>query len=149
MITPTTLHPPPTLPSLTASHTSINITTLKILRIERDYSKGDGITQFCTDYPNALQGKITLAQYEHTINTINTLLLHAERLSWLGALYNLLEILTLYLLPLCVSSHYQKTIHRLLAFINKENRQVYQDHRLLIGNPVKTAFLYIEIQIFD
>ncbi|CAO3642413.1 unnamed protein product [Cunninghamella echinulata] len=42
------------------SHVSIDIkqqVPLKAIRIERDYSKGDGITQFSTNYPLSLEGK--------------------------------------------------------------------------------------------
>ncbi|ORZ08889.1 hypothetical protein BCR42DRAFT_335261 [Absidia repens] len=67
----------------------------------------------------------------------------AERLSWKGVLYNTMEILTIYLLPLFLSSHYHKTIHELLAFIDQENKTVYEKYQLLIRNPVKTAFLFV------
>ncbi|CAO3597608.1 unnamed protein product [Absidia cylindrospora] len=99
--------------------------------------------------PISLQGKITPEQFEHTITTIKTMLESAERLSWSGVLYNTLEILTIYLWPLFFNSHYHKMIHQLLAFIDKENREVYQQQKLSICNPVKAAFLFIEIQVFD
>ncbi|KAI9306029.1 Golgin subfamily A member 7/ERF4 family-domain-containing protein [Cunninghamella echinulata] len=134
------------------SHVSIDIkqqVPLKAIRIERDYSKGDGITQFSTEYPLSLEGKITLEQFRHTVNTINKLLYSAERLSWSAFFFNMMEILTIYLWPIFFSSHYQKTIYELLDFIDKENKQVYQKEQLLICNPVKTAFLFLEIQVFD
>ncbi|KAI8330498.1 Golgin subfamily A member 7/ERF4 family-domain-containing protein [Chlamydoabsidia padenii] len=136
----------------TMAHTSIDLTrqvSSKAIRIERDYSKGDGITKFCTDLPTSLEGKITSDQFKHTITTINAMLESAERLSWSGVFYNMMEILTIYIWPLFFSSHYHKTIHKLLHFIDQENTQVYQKQRLSICNPVKTAFLFIEIQIFD
>ncbi|KAI8066384.1 Golgin subfamily A member 7/ERF4 family-domain-containing protein [Gongronella butleri] len=121
----------------------------KAVRIERDYSKGDGITQFCTEMPMALDGKVTPEQFKHTIHTINALLLSAEKLSWSGVMYNMMEILTIYLWPLLFDSHYQKTIHALLDFIDKENQDVYHKQQLSIRNPVKTAFLFLEIQVFE
>ncbi|KAI8098709.1 Golgin subfamily A member 7/ERF4 family-domain-containing protein [Halteromyces radiatus] len=130
------------------SHTSIDIThqvPTKTVRIERDYSKGDGITQFCTELPLALEGKITSEQFSHTINTINALLNSAERLTWSGVFYNMMEIATIYLWPIFFNSHYQKTIHKLLKFIEQENHQVYHQQRLSIRNPVKTAFLFVSI----
>ncbi|CAO3600701.1 unnamed protein product [Absidia cylindrospora] len=136
------VHPKPH----TAIHIAQQDATTKAIRIERDYSEGNGITKFCTDIPKALEGKITVEQYYHTIKTINTMLDSAERLSWKGVLYNMMEILTIYLLPLFLSSHYHKTIHDLLVFIDQENKTVYEKHRLRIRNPVKTAFLFIEIQ---
>ncbi|ORZ13683.1 Golgin subfamily A member 7/ERF4 family-domain-containing protein [Absidia repens] len=99
--------------------------------------------------PISLQGKITSEQFVHTITTINTMLESAERLSWSGVLYNTMEILTIYLWPLFFNSHYHKMIHQLLAFIDKENNEVYQKQKLSICNPVKAAFLFIEIQVFD
>ncbi|CAO3611750.1 unnamed protein product [Cunninghamella blakesleeana] len=128
------------------SHVEIDIrqqVPLKAIRIERDYSKGDGITQFSTEYPLSLEGKITLEQFRHTVNTINQLLYSAERLSWTAFLYNMMEILTIYLWPIFFASHYQKTIYKLLDFIDNENKQVYQKQQLLICNPVKTAFLFV------
>jgi hypothetical protein len=59
-------HTPPTTtvikstpPAIT--HTSIDLTqqvSSKAIRVERDYSKGDGITKFCTDLPVSLEGKV-------------------------------------------------------------------------------------------
>ncbi|ORX62062.1 hypothetical protein DM01DRAFT_1298588 [Hesseltinella vesiculosa] len=121
----------------------------KAIRIERDYSKGDGITQFCTDMPTTLIDKITPEQFKHTIDTINQLLRNAEQLSWSGVIYNVLEILTIYLWPVFFDSNYHKTIHELLDFIDKENDSVYHPQKLSIRNPVKTAFLFLEIQVFD
>lgn len=56
---PTTTVIKPTPPAIT--HTSIDLTqqvSSKAIRIERDYSKGDGITKFCTDLPVSLEGKV-------------------------------------------------------------------------------------------
>ncbi|KAG2193201.1 hypothetical protein INT46_005149 [Mucor plumbeus] len=122
---------------------------VKSIRVERDYSLGDGITRFSTQYPVELEGKITTEQFLHTINEINNIMDYADRLSWRIVLENIIETLTIYLWPILFSTHYQRVVKRLLTFIESENSTIYYPQTLSISNPVKSAFLFIEINFYE
>ncbi|CEI98457.1 hypothetical protein RMCBS344292_12565 [Rhizopus microsporus] len=126
-----------------------NRVPIKSIRIERDYSLGDGITRFYTNYPEDLQGLITPEQFKHTIEEVNRMMDYADRLSWKVILENIMETLTIYLWPVLFSTHYQRAIDRLHAFIDSENQNVYHPHNLSISDPVKSAFLFIEINFYE
>ncbi|KAI8047634.1 Golgin subfamily A member 7/ERF4 [Thamnidium elegans] len=122
---------------------------VKSVRVERDYSLGDGITRFQTEYPVELTGKITPEEFSHTITGINKIMDYADRLSWRIVLENILEIVTIYVSPMILSTHHQRTVRRLLTFIEAENSSVYYPHSLSISDPVKAAFLFIEINFYE
>ncbi|KAG0177604.1 Golgin sub A member 7 [Apophysomyces sp. BC1021] len=82
------------------------------IRIERDYSGGDDITKFSTEFPPELHDQITLDQFQHTIRTINTLLAQAEQLSAWVVLDNVMECLSIYTWSLFFSTHYQRVRSR-------------------------------------
>ncbi|KAI8327834.1 hypothetical protein BD560DRAFT_342624 [Blakeslea trispora] len=73
---------------------------------------------------------------------------YADRLSWRIVLENLLETLTIYLWPVFFSTHYQRAVKRLLLFIESENTSLYHSQALSISNPVKSAFLFVEINFY-
>ncbi|KAI8575915.1 hypothetical protein K450DRAFT_180069 [Umbelopsis ramanniana AG] len=114
----------------------------EFIRIERDYSLGDGITKFSLEYPQELHGKITEEQLRYTVMTINDIMHNAERLSN-NVFDNVMEILTIYLWPMFFSTHYQRSVKRLMSFIDDENKNVYNKHGLTIANPIKSAFLFV------
>ncbi|KAI8050147.1 Golgin subfamily A member 7/ERF4 [Gilbertella persicaria] len=137
---------------MSKAHQAITIQNrvpVKAIRIERDYSLGDGITRFSTEYPVELTGKISPEQFAHTITEINRIMDYADRLTWLIVLENIVETLTIYLWPIFFSTHYQRVVKRLLAFIESENSNVYYSQALSISNPVKSAFLFIEINFYE
>ncbi|KAG1173719.1 hypothetical protein G6F70_005635 [Rhizopus microsporus] len=101
-----------------------NRVPIKSIRIERDYSLGDGITRFYTNYPEDLQGRITPEQFKHTIEEVNRMMDYADRLSWKVILENIMETLTIYLWPVLFSTHYQRAIDRLHTFIDSENQNL-------------------------
>lgn len=54
--------------AMTNSHEIISIkkrVPIKSIRIERDYSLGDGITRFSTEYPMELTGKVNTCKHEY------------------------------------------------------------------------------------
>ncbi|KAI7904798.1 uncharacterized protein BX663DRAFT_431195 [Cokeromyces recurvatus] len=68
---------------------------------------------------------------------------YADRLTWHVVLENIIEILTIYIWPIFFSTHYQRVIKQLLAFIETENTTIYYPQSLSISNPVKSAFLFV------
>ncbi|KAI9270427.1 Golgin subfamily A member 7/ERF4 family-domain-containing protein [Phascolomyces articulosus] len=124
----------------------------KAVRIERDYSRGDGITRFCTEFPPELSGRgkdrIDANQLCHTIERINAILENAEKVS-LNVFDNIMECLTLYIWPMLFSTHYLRSIKQLVQFIDSENDRLYHSKGISIANPVRHAFLFIEIRLYD
>jgi hypothetical protein len=47
-----------------------NRVPIKSIRVERDYSLGDGITRFYTEYPEDLQGRVRITNYAYTCTHI-------------------------------------------------------------------------------
>ncbi|KAG0165333.1 hypothetical protein DFQ30_008606 [Apophysomyces sp. BC1015] len=134
------------------SHQTIDMSQraiVQVIRIERDYSQGDGITRFVTIVPEELDDRISHAQVVRTVETINSMLQQAEKLSLRTAFDNIMECLTIYTWPLIVPSYYQQSIKRLLSFIDSENKTIYNAQGLEISNPVKAAFLFLEIKVFE
>ncbi|KAI9027209.1 Golgin subfamily A member 7/ERF4 family-domain-containing protein [Phycomyces nitens] len=119
------------------------------IRVERDYSKGDGITQFATTLPLGLEGRIEPELFQSTIKGINEIMSEAEAISFHNVLDNVMECLTVYTWPLIFGSKYQKSIKRLQSYLQSENQKVYHLRDLSITNPVPCAFLFLEIKTFD
>ncbi|KAI9495408.1 Golgin subfamily A member 7/ERF4 family-domain-containing protein [Zychaea mexicana] len=120
----------------------------KAVRIERDYSRGDGVTRFCTEFPPELSGRIDANQLCHTIEKMNAMLENAEKIS-LNVFDNIMECLTLYIWPVFFSTHYLRSIKQLMQFIDAENERLYHPQGISIANPVRHAFLFIEIRLYD
>ncbi|KAG0913674.1 hypothetical protein G6F33_004944 [Rhizopus arrhizus] len=129
-----------------SEHESISIKNrvpIKSIRIERDYTLGDGITRFYTEYPKDLEGRITSEVFVNTIQEINKRMDYADRLSWRVVFENIMETLSIYLWPIFFSTHYQRAIKALHVFIDSENQLIYHPQYLSISDPVKSAFLFV------
>jgi hypothetical protein len=74
---------------------------------------------------------------------INKLMDYADRLSWRIVIENMLETLSIYIWPIFFSTHYQRAVKKLLAFIESQNATIYYPHSLSISDPVKAAFLFV------
>ncbi|TFY79830.1 hypothetical protein EWM64_g4190, partial [Hericium alpestre] len=118
----------------------------EIVRIERDYSGGD-IIQFADTYPLELEGRITHTQFLETINAINEVLIEAHSLRW-SALDTFLDIFTLHVSSLIMSSHYDREMRRLQRIFGELNRELYNPMGLNILWPRKVAFLFLEIEYY-
>ncbi|KAI9026000.1 Golgin subfamily A member 7/ERF4 family-domain-containing protein [Phycomyces nitens] len=123
--------------------------SLLCVRIERDYSKGDGITQFQTNFPPELEGRIPHDKLLHTVETINAILLQAETLSFRHVFDNIMECLTIYTWPIFFPSKYQKALDHLRQFVETQNKEVYAPLGVEITSPVRVALLYLEIKLFE
>ncbi|KAI8972364.1 hypothetical protein BDB01DRAFT_810416 [Pilobolus umbonatus] len=74
---------------------------------------------------------------------------YADRVTWKIVMENIIETLTIYIWPIFFSTHYQRAVRELLTFIQAENMKVYYPNNLSISDPVKAAFLFIEINFYD
>ncbi|KAL1916834.1 uncharacterized protein VTP21DRAFT_5538 [Calcarisporiella thermophila] len=116
------------------------------VRVERDYSRGD-VTQFSIAFPVELAGRLPKEQFERTITIINQKLEIAER-----PLFNFIDALlgcmTATLSAYLFSTHYRRTVREIRKFIETENDVHYHPLCLNIIDPTRTAFLFLEIEIY-
>lgn len=79
--------------------------------IQRDYSEGIGV-KFETKFPNELQGKIEVGEFEEVIDRINSIYSDAEKLTASTYFENCLACLTGYLLLICIPTNYEKVFFK-------------------------------------
>ncbi|KAH9982194.1 Golgin subfamily A member 7/ERF4 family-domain-containing protein [Lactifluus volemus] len=113
----------------------------EIVRVERDYSGGE-IVQFASTFPMELEGRITPTQFLESINAINEVLISAYNL-WRSVVDNCVEILSLQLSRLFLSTHYQREMSRLQRLMDELNRQLFNPVGLNMLWPRKVGFLFV------
>ncbi|KAI0035274.1 Golgin subfamily A member 7/ERF4 family-domain-containing protein [Vararia minispora EC-137] len=118
----------------------------EILRIERDYSGGE-IVQFSPTYPLELEGRITPTQFLETINAFNEILISAYSLRH-GFIDNALDIFSLHLSRLVMSTHYDREMKRLKRTMDQLNTELYNPVGLNILWPRRVGFLFLEIEYY-
>ncbi|KAE8221512.1 hypothetical protein CF319_g5139 [Tilletia indica] len=118
----------------------------EMIRVERDYGAGE-LCQFHPAFPLELEGRLSPTVFAETINEINMILIDAHDSAW-SCFDNVLAILTLWISPLIVGSHYAREMRRLEEFIHQINLQVFNPAGLNILYPKKCAFLFLEIEYY-
>jgi len=118
----------------------------EIVRVERDYTGGE-IVQFSSAYPVELEGRITPRQFMESINAINEILITAYSL-WHSVFDNCVEIFSLQLSRLVVSTHYEREMERLQRLLDDLNRQLFNLAGLNMLWPRKVGFLFLEIEYY-
>ncbi|KZV74793.1 hypothetical protein PENSPDRAFT_647787 [Peniophora sp. CONT] len=118
----------------------------EVVRIERDYSGGE-VVQFTPAYPLEFEGRITPTQFLETINALNEVLFSAYSLRY-GLLDNVLDIFSLHLSKLVLSTHYDREMRRLQRTIDDFNTRVYAPAGLYIRWPRDVGFLFLEIEYY-
>ncbi|KAG9306296.1 hypothetical protein G9A89_018179 [Geosiphon pyriformis] len=130
-----------TMSSSNRSTSAIVPNPKQLIRIERDYSRGE-LCQFYTAFPLEIDGRINPLQFQETIATLNELLerAHSPKYNWMD---NLLACLTLYTSTFCIRSHYDRMVEEICKFLDNENKTTYNAQGLNFRNPQKTAFLFV------
>jgi len=118
----------------------------EIVRVERDYTGGE-IVQFSSVYPVELEGRITPRQFMESINAINEILISAYSL-WHSVFDNCVEIFSLQLSRLVISTHYDREMKRLQRRVDDLNRQLFNLAGLNMLWPRKVGFLFLEIEYY-
>ncbi|KAJ7578480.1 Golgin subfamily A member 7/ERF4 family-domain-containing protein [Mycena floridula] len=119
----------------------------EIVRIERDYTGGEGIIQFAPIYPLELEGRITPTQFLSSINSINEILISAHSIK--GAfIENALEVFTLGLSKLVFGGWYDKEMRHLQDLFQTLNQEVYNPAGLNLLWPRSVGFLFMEIEYY-
>ncbi|CAH7684702.1 Golgin subfamily A member 7/ERF4 family-domain-containing protein, partial [Phakopsora pachyrhizi] len=121
-----------------------------VIRIERDYSARGATTgrvRFWDGWIDELDGRITPLQLQNTLNDLNSILASAYD-PYKSILDNTLSILTLYLSPLIIDSHYKKQMSLFGKTIEEYNRTIYNPVGLNLLHPRRVAFLFLEIEYY-
>ncbi|KAL8290118.1 hypothetical protein RQP46_003057 [Phenoliferia psychrophenolica] len=118
----------------------------EIVRIERDYSGGE-LCQFWSGWIWELEGRVSPTEYQNTLNELNTVLASAHN-PYKSLFDNTLAILTLYISPQILGSHYEREMKKFDKALEKANREIYNPAGLNILSPRRTAFLFIEIEYY-
>jgi len=118
----------------------------EIVRVERDYTGGE-VVQFSSAYPTELEGRITPRQFMESINAINEILISAYSV-WHSVLDNCVEIFSLQLSRVVISTHYEREMKRLQRLIDDQNRQLFNPGGLNILWPRKVGFIFLEIEYY-
>ncbi|KAI9512316.1 Golgin subfamily A member 7/ERF4 family-domain-containing protein [Russula earlei] len=118
----------------------------EIVRVERDYSGGE-IVQFSSSYLEELEGRISPRQFIESINVINEILISAYSLRR-SIFDNCVEIFTLQLSRLLLSTHYEREMNRLERRMDELNRELFNPVGLRMIWPRKVGFLFLEIEYY-
>lgn len=113
----------------------------EIVRVERDYSGGE-IVQFSSTYPLEFEGRISPTQFLESINAINEILISAYSL-WHSMFDNFVEIFSLQLSRLFLSTHYEREMNRLRRHMDDLNHQFFNPVGLNLLWPRKVGFLFV------
>lgn len=117
-----------------------------IVRVERDYSAGE-LCQFWSGWKEELQGRVTPTTYQTTMNDLNTILASAND-PYKSIFDNCLSILTLYLSPFLLGSHYEREMRKFDSVLEKANQTIYNPAGLNFLPPRKCAYLFLEIEYY-
>jgi len=114
--------------------------------VERDYSGGE-IVQFSSTYPTEFEGRITPTQFLESINAINEILISAYSL-WYSVFDNCVEIFSLQLSRLVLSTHYEREMGRLKRRVDELNHRLFNPVGLNMLWPRKVGFIFLEIEYY-
>ncbi|XP_069070220.1 golgin subfamily A member 7 [Lissotriton helveticus] len=116
--------------------------------IQRDYTNGT-LCQFQTKFPPELENRIDRQQFEETIRTLNNLYAEAEKIGGQSYLEGCLACLTAYTVFLCMETHYEKVLKKIIKYIQEQNEKIYAPQGLLITDPIERGLRVIEITIYE
>jgi len=138
---------PEQLDALSSNINTSRITAPKrIIRIDRDYSKGE-LCQFQAAFPLEIDGRISPRRFQQTINTLNEMLAKAHNPKY-NFFDNCLACLTLYTSTLCLRSHFDRIIEEICIFLDSENITLYNSQGLNFRDPRRTSFLFLELELY-
>ncbi|GAA5916386.1 ERF4 family protein [Sporobolomyces salmoneus] len=119
----------------------------EIVRIERDYSSGTGTTQFWAGWIWELEGRVSPTVYQTILNDLNLILARAHDPSKSFG-DNLLAILTFWISPMILTTHYEKEMKKFDECLQRVNREHLNPVGLNLLNPEKNAFLFLELEYY-
>ncbi|RHZ47457.1 hypothetical protein Glove_579g11 [Diversispora epigaea] len=132
--------------SSNTSNSNIVLLPKQIIRIERDYCKGE-LCQFQDSFPVEIDGRVNPRRFQRTINTLNQKLEKAFDPKY-NCLDNFLACVTIYTSTLCMRPHFEKMIEEICIFLDNENQTIYNPNGLNFRNPQRTSFLFLELEFY-
>ncbi|ORY91578.1 Golgin subfamily A member 7/ERF4 family-domain-containing protein [Leucosporidium creatinivorum] len=118
----------------------------EVIRVERDYSGGE-LCQFWSGWIWELEGRISPTDFQNTLNELNTVLASAHD-PYKSCFDNCFAILTLYISPQILGSHYEREMAKFDRIMERANREVYNPAGLNLLSPRRNAFLFLEIEYY-
>ncbi|GAA6016162.1 hypothetical protein JCM10207_004467 [Rhodosporidiobolus poonsookiae] len=118
----------------------------EVIRIERDYSAGE-TCQFWSGWIWELEGRVSPTDFQNTLNELNTVLASAHD-PYKSIMDNCIAVLTLYLSPYVLSSHYEREMRKFERILERANREVYNPVGLNFLSPRKNAYLFLEVEYY-
>ncbi|KAF9136248.1 hypothetical protein BGW39_003693 [Mortierella sp. 14UC] len=71
----------------------------------------------------------------------------AEESLW-NCFDTLIDCLSAYTAKYCCGTHYQRSIRKMEAFIQEENRRVYHPARMHLRDPQRVGMIYLEFELY-
>ncbi|GAA5970591.1 hypothetical protein JCM11641_007362 [Rhodosporidiobolus odoratus] len=118
----------------------------ELIRVERDFSAGETY-QFWSGWVWELEGRVSPTDYQNTLNELNTVLASAHD-PYKSILDNCLAVLTLYISPYIVGSHYEREMKKFHRVLENANRTIYNPAGLNFLSPWRNAYLFLEIEYY-
>lgn len=112
--------------------------------IQRDFSFGTGV-RFSNELPGELVGKVEPIKFQETIDHINDIFLSAESLSCRTLSEGCLACLTGYTIHYCFKTHYEQCVEEVGKYIQQQNRDVYEQRGVMLGDPMDRGLRCIEV----
>ena len=114
--------------------------------IQRDYSEGTAV-QFQRKFPLELEGKISRALFDQTIQNVNKIFDEAEQTDAALLFQGCCACLTGFLVYICFDTHYERSLKKLGQYIHEQNEAVYAPRGLLLTSPMERGLGVIEISL--
>ncbi|GAA5897112.1 hypothetical protein JCM6882_001795 [Rhodosporidiobolus microsporus] len=118
----------------------------EVIRIERDYSAGE-TCQFWSGWIWELEGRISPTDFQNTLNELNTVLASAHD-PYKSCFDNCVSVLTLYLSPLVLTSHYEREMRKFHRILERANRELFNPVGLNLLSPRRNAYLFLEVEYY-
>jgi len=116
--------------------------------VQRDFSEGTAV-QFQNKFPLELEGKISRALFEQTIQNVNVIFLRAEKPNTAAIIQGLGACLTGFLIYLCFDTRYERCMKKLAQYIHEQNEGIYGPRGLVLTTPMERGLRVIEIAIVN
>ncbi|CAK8680918.1 golgin subfamily A member 7-like [Clavelina lepadiformis] len=128
--------------------TAEDLPVKKRIFVQRDFSDGM-VVKFQSKFPVELDNRIDRDVFEMTIVKLNQMYQEAEEVSASSYCEGCLACLTGYTLLLCVDTHYKKVLKKISKYIDKQNKEQFWPHRVVMKDPFENGLRSIEFIIYE
>ncbi|VDM98296.1 unnamed protein product [Thelazia callipaeda] len=125
----------------------VPLNTCNKIFVQRDYSKGLSV-QFETNFPAALEGKVSEQAWTHTVTTLNSYYSKAEEICCTTVLETLTGCLSCYVSRLFTKTQYEKSLLEISRFLADENKNIYLPAGVHLSDPIERGLRVVRIAYF-